>query len=160
MGNRCTNPRPPPYKNAAEHLRGWYVNNLEKNVAYRVHAASYDDLLAAIALYEDKSKDWQLYYDVGSETKMVVGDSDAYNEIPASVIQLYITETPSSVRRRAAQELEWSVVQAAGDNARTNFMAKYVGNSVSRESHAIFARLLEDYSAKYLPKEKCFPAHQ
>ena len=90
----------------------------------------------------------------------VVGDSDAYNEIPTSVIQLYITETPSSVRRRAAQELEWSVVQAAGDNARANFMAKYVGNSVSRESHAIFARLLEDYSAKYLPKEKCFPAHQ
>ena len=153
MGNRCTTPHPPPYKKEALDSREWWVNNEAGNVAYRASAASYDDLLAAISHIEDNAKEWQLYYRVGSGTKMIVGDSDAYDEIPATVTQLFVIETPRSVHRRAAQKLEWSVVQAAGDNAKANFMAKYVGNPVSQESHAIFVRLLDNYCAKYLSEK-------
>ena len=153
MGNRCTTPRPPPYKTLANHSRDWWINNEATDTAYPVHAANYDDLITAISQFEDNTKEWQLYYRLGSGPKVMVGNSNTYGKIPASVDQLFVIETPRSIRCRRAQELEWSVVEAAGDNVRANFKAKYVAIPVTQESHATFVRLLDNYCAKYLSHE-------
>ena len=160
MGNSSTTPRracacPPPYKKltgkAAKRTREWRVRNTATNVVYDIHAAVYNDLAAKVSEYEHNSESWFLYYTCGAgATKVFVGDQATFDAIPDSVHELFLVEHSWHSQRRTVQQMEWSVVLAAGDNVRNQLRSSCVGNQTCRESHALFVELLDRYYEKYL----------